>query len=301
MRPRKTAQPESWSIEGIAPLLVGVQTNPERDVSLKSLAEEFGYSPSHFHRLFKETVGETPRAHIQRVRLERAALRVAVGRESIVDIALAVGYKNHETFTRAFRRAFGMAPTEYRRAAHSAQQERANRTREFRGDGCTLSETTFLTLKPMTLLAIRRIGPYRDFSNLPPFSQNDVFWPRVREFAERNDIAYRCLPITIPYDNPDWTPPNLQQLDACLPVLGRAMGQGDIKKLDFYGGLYGAIEHSGPYETIDQAYSNLADGIRRADRFAFRNGPPLQIFRRWSTGGDPAENLTEVYFPVEKK
>jgi AraC family transcriptional regulator len=105
---------EPEPLEAIAPLLVGVQTHPERDVSLTSLAREWGYSPSHFHRLFTETVGETPKAHVDRVRLERAAFRVAVESSSFLDIALAVGFRNHETFTRAFKRQFGVTPTAYR-------------------------------------------------------------------------------------------------------------------------------------------------------------------------------------------
>jgi AraC family transcriptional regulator len=76
------------AIDTVAPLLIGVQTHLERDVSLESLAREWGYSPSHFHRLFTETVGETPKAHVERVRLERAAFRVAVERSSFLEIAL---------------------------------------------------------------------------------------------------------------------------------------------------------------------------------------------------------------------
>ena len=295
---RPSKEPEA--LDSIAPLLIGVQTHPERDVSLESLAREWGYSPSHFHRLFTEMVGETPKAHVERVRLERAAIRVAVEGSSFLEIALAVGFRNHETFTRAFKRRFGMTPTAYRRFARRAQKERMERMRSFRGDGCTLSETTFLTLKPMTLLAVRCIGPYYDYSNMPPFSVGDGFWPRIAAYAERRDLAYRRLPIAIPYDDPTMTPPHLQHLDACLPLVRAADGEGDIKRLEFAGGLYGAIEHRGPYETIDQAYRTVADGIRRSGRFSFRAGPPVQIFREWSVRGDPTENLTEVYFPVQR-
>ena len=61
------------ALSEIVPLLIGVQSNPERDVRLEILAAEYGYSPSHFHRLFTAAVGETPQAHVERVRLERAA------------------------------------------------------------------------------------------------------------------------------------------------------------------------------------------------------------------------------------
>ncbi|MDP3740265.1 MAG: helix-turn-helix domain-containing protein [Hyphomonadaceae bacterium] len=283
----------------ITPLLIGVQTHPERDVSLESLAREAGYSPSHFHRLFTETIGETPKEHVERVRLERAALKIAVTRDTILDISLSVGFRNHETFTRAFKRAFGMTPSACRRGALAAQHDRMNRMRAFRGDGCTLSEVTFLTLKPMTLLAMRRVGPYATV-DLPPFSPADQLWSALVAFAESRKLAYRRLPMSICPDDPNMTAPDRQNLDACIPLVGEGKGRGNIRRLDFPGGLFGAIEHRGPYATIDQAYRTLADGIRRSGRFAFRDGPPLQIFRELSPDGDPAKNLTEVYFPVEK-
>jgi AraC family transcriptional regulator len=290
-------------IDAFAPLLIDVQTNPERDVTLESLARESGYSPSHFQRLFTDAIGESPKDHVERVRLERAAYKISGNRHSILDIAVSVGYRNHETFTRAFRRRFGMTPSAWRRCSLAAQKDRMAKKRGFRGDGCVLSDTTFLTLKPMTLLALRRIGPY-SASWLPPFSEADDTFPKVAAFAEGRSLAYRRVPLVICYDDPTVTPPDLQHLDACLPLtrtsaLSSRPGRG-VRRLDFSGGLYGAIEHRGSYETMIQAYRTLADGIRRSTRFRFGAGPPVQIFREWSTRGKPSDNVTEVYFPVEK-
>ena len=104
---------------------------------------------------------------------------------------------------------------------------------------------TSSTLQPVTLLALRRVGPYSDYSNLPPFSAGDRYWSRIEDFAKKHDISIRCVPITVPYDNPDWTPPELQQLDACLPVVGddrvagasEGFGSGqagtDIRRIEF--------------------------------------------------------------------
>jgi AraC family transcriptional regulator len=288
-------------LDAIAPLLIGVQKHPERDVSLESLAREWGYSPSHFHRLFAAAVGETPKEHVERLRLERAAYRLSVTRTSILDIALSVGFRNHETFTRAFRRTLGMTPTAWRRDSLRSQKERMERLRTFRGQGCKLSEATFLTLKPMTLLAMRRIGSYENVG-LPPMSDEDPYWSAVAAFAKRQGLAIRPLPISICYDAPKLTPPHLQHLDACMPLVRKPRGlkTSTLRCLSFAGGLYGAIEHRGPYDTMIQAYRTLAGGIRRSGRFRFRDGPPIQIFREWSTTRDPSQNLTEVYFPVEK-
>jgi AraC family transcriptional regulator len=63
-----------------------------------------GWSPFHFHRAFRKVVGETPKRYTQRLRLERAAARLASGSDPVLRIAADAGFASHEVFTRAFRR-----------------------------------------------------------------------------------------------------------------------------------------------------------------------------------------------------
>src|SRR6266850_4055598 len=123
-------------IQEVTPLLIDVESNLDREISLESLARQYGYSPFHFHRFFSNAVGETPKQHVDRLRLERAAYKLAVTAETVLGIALSVGFKNHETFSRAFKRTFGCSPVAYRQACRAAQQDRLERQCDFRGDGC---------------------------------------------------------------------------------------------------------------------------------------------------------------------
>ena len=282
----------------VAPLLLSIQSSPERDLRLDSLAAEHGYSASHFHRVFTAAVGETPKAHVERIRLERAAYRLSVTRENVLDIALSLGFRNHETFSRAFKRHFDSTPTAWRRESVRGQKRRMDASKAFTGDGCTLSAVSFLTLKPLTLLAMRRIGPYGTLG-YPRFDGRPSQWTPLLEVAARRALAYRKLGIVICYDDPTITPPHLQHLDACVPLTSSsgAPTRGAVTRLDFPGGLYGAIEHRGPVRTLIQAYRTLADGIRRSGRFVFRRDPPIEIIRELPRGRTPA--LSEVYFPVE--
>ena len=285
-------------MEEVIPLLIDVQSNLDRDISLDSLARQYGYSPFHFHRFFSKTVGETPKRHVDRLRLERGAYKLAITGETVLEIGLSVGFKNHETFSRAFKRAFGCSPRDYRRACRAAQAEWSERKRGFRGEGCLLSDVRFVSLPAMEFLAIRHHGAYAELPE--PFLERDALWTELVDWAKRNRVAHRPLAFLICYDDPTLTPPALQRVDACVPVRGEVAAEGRIRRLGFPGGRYGGIEHAGPLSTIEQAYWTVADGIRRSRGYVFGEGPPVQIYRKVHIGGDPAANLTEVYFPVRR-
>lgn len=284
----------------LRPLLLAIEQGLDGDLSLETLARRAGCSPFHFHRRFVQAVGETPRRHVERVRLERAAYLVAVTRESLVDIGLAVGFRNHETFSRAFQRRFGRAPREYRRVAREQQAQRAVRNRAFRGDGCTLSEVRFVSLRPTWLLSLHRIGPYGSFV-LPPFAPGDDGWARLAAWAAERAIATQPVAWGFYPSDPGVTPPAQQRSEVCLPIGREVDGEGDVRCVRFEGGPYAVMEHLGPYETLDQAYRGCADGVRRSARYHFGDGPPLQVFRAWNIGGDPHLHHCEVCFPVRRR
>lgn len=104
--------------------LLYIQTHLEGDLNLETLAKHVGFSPYHFHRVFRENVGEPVKEYIRRLRLERAAYRLRVSEEAILRIALESGFKSHESFTRAFERQFNITPNHFRNNSLRASQER---------------------------------------------------------------------------------------------------------------------------------------------------------------------------------
>lgn len=287
-------------IAEIAPLLIGVQTNPERDISLTTLAREHGLSPAHFHRVFKTALGETPKSHVERVRLERAVYRLSMSDESILDIALSLGFRNPETFSRAFRRRFDRTPSETRAAARASVKRLRNTKPKPASDGYSISDVSILTLKPMALLAMRRLGPYGTLG-APDYSGGPSDWSALFDMAARRKLAWRKPGIVISHDNPYLTPPELQSLDACVQIDGLedAPRSGAVRRLSFAGGLYAAIEYRGPTATLIHGYRALVDGVVRTGRFRLADGPPVEILREISPDGDAMKNLNEIYMPVE--
>jgi len=84
-------------------------------ISLNVLAGMVRLSPCHFCRAFKQSFGMPPhRFHTHR-RIERAKAMLADVELSVTEIALAVGFGETSSFSTVFRKATGLAPTEYRR------------------------------------------------------------------------------------------------------------------------------------------------------------------------------------------
>ncbi len=86
-----------------------------QDLSLSALAQQIGFSPYHFARLFRQTTGESPHQFVLRQRIERAQQLLKEGNLSLAHIALESGFANQGHLTQAFKRHLGLTPAAYRR------------------------------------------------------------------------------------------------------------------------------------------------------------------------------------------
>jgi AraC family transcriptional regulator len=81
----------------------------------KGLARHAYRSRTQFYRLFRAMIEETPVAMRRRLLLERAAWQLSRTQLSVTEISLNANYGSLEAFTRAFRKAFHVSPSLYRR------------------------------------------------------------------------------------------------------------------------------------------------------------------------------------------
>ncbi|MGH6910720.1 MAG: helix-turn-helix domain-containing protein [Phenylobacterium sp.] len=87
----------------------------EEPILVETLADELPLSVSHFCRAFKETFGETPHAHVMRLRLERAQHLMLATREPLSQIAAACGLTDQAHLSKLFRRHLAESPRTWRR------------------------------------------------------------------------------------------------------------------------------------------------------------------------------------------
>ncbi|GAA3486753.1 MULTISPECIES: GlxA family transcriptional regulator [Streptomyces] len=92
-----------------------VSEHPEADLSVEALAARARLSPRHFARAFQAETGVTPGRYVDRVRLEHARRLLEDGPDGVECVSRACGYGTPEAMRRAFVKALGTAPAEYRR------------------------------------------------------------------------------------------------------------------------------------------------------------------------------------------
>jgi len=97
------------------PLTHLVGGNLDEPVDGTGLAEAANYSRFYFQRLFRERTGETPGDCRRRLLLERAGYQLRHTDQPITMIAFEAHFDSLEGFSRAFRKAFGVSPSHYRR------------------------------------------------------------------------------------------------------------------------------------------------------------------------------------------
>lgn len=213
---------------------------PTRMYTLEQLADVAHFSPCHFHRIYREAMGETVTATQQRLRLHFAARDLT----QAVDLPLArvaqrAGYQSSAAFVRSFAATHGVTPGVYRRQRllilqSQINQELAMYTVEFR----TITA-------PIHLAARRHIGAYMN----------------IGEAFSLLQLAESELPVLpdarwlgLYHDDPQTVAPEQLRSDACVEIAAEGDLPADLQRTHIPAGRYAVIEHRGPYSELEPAY-----------------------------------------------
>ena len=100
--------------EAVQKTLEVIETRISEEISIEELADTAALSPFYYQRLFSRLVKKPVREYIKLRRFARACEALRDTDKRILDIALEHGFGSHEVFTRTFKDAYGITPTEYR-------------------------------------------------------------------------------------------------------------------------------------------------------------------------------------------
>ncbi|MBQ6473998.1 MAG: helix-turn-helix transcriptional regulator [Victivallales bacterium] len=112
---QRTRTPEQALLNKVTAWVTGHLTSA---ITIEQLAEQFGYSRSHFSRLFHTAAGMTAQEYLRRLRIQMAISLLQTEPLSIKEIAARVGFDDPSYFCRVFRHLQGQTPERFRSGHH---------------------------------------------------------------------------------------------------------------------------------------------------------------------------------------
>ena len=95
--------------------LMAILQTPESAWRVEELAELSNMSRANFCRVFQQQLGLPPAKFLTKIRLQQAAYLLMSTQKSVLEIALAVGYQTEAHFSKAFKSAYQLSPSQYRK------------------------------------------------------------------------------------------------------------------------------------------------------------------------------------------
>ncbi|MBE1298888.1 MAG: helix-turn-helix domain-containing protein [Alteromonadaceae bacterium] len=103
------------SDDRIGKALKRIHDQPDKHWSLEELAHEVGMSRTNFAQQFKRLIGNTPMEYLTEWRMSLAFSRLQLTNDTVLAIALDIGYQSEASFSRAFKKVIGKSPGEVRK------------------------------------------------------------------------------------------------------------------------------------------------------------------------------------------
>lgn len=204
------AEPQVDYVKRVNRAIDHVVQNIGEPLKLDDVAKIACFSPYHFHRIFKQLVGETLASFVKRVRLERALYMLSHKKgATMTEIALECGFSSSSDFSRSFKARYGVPPRMFD----------LDRFRQARRDDFPIARLppnenpdgfeAQVVERPARFVAYRRVDrPYEAMDRVMNVAAELVEWARARDLADGEWLGYQ------------WDDPELVALEQCRYDVG---------------------------------------------------------------------------------
>lgn len=269
-----------------------IETHLDEPLNVDQLSELAHFSKFHFHRQFAACTGINVARYIQLLRLKRASYQlVFAAQRRITDIALEAGFENPESFTRAFKKAFGQTPSQFRR--QPAWHSWSDRYRFQKRERNLNMEVEVVDFETTQVAVVEHRG---DPARVNESAQRFVEWRKVTGLSP---VASSDT-FGIAYDDPNTTEPEQFRFDIGgeVETIVPANSQGVINKV-IPGGRCARLRHLGSHERLgESAYYLYRDWLPQSGE-ELRDFPLFFLYQNLITDTPEHELITDLYLPLK--
>ena len=273
-------------VQRINKVVAYINNHLDETLDLKTLANEAALSDFHFHRIFKALKGEAIGGYITRLRLEATARLLRYTALTIEEIAFNIGYETPASLSKAFKKQYGISPTEYR-----TNKDTYIMKKEIINPDLALKAPKIVTLEPKSLIYVALTGAYGSLDYGKAYEQ---LWAVIKA---QKLFTKGIESICISYDDPKITEGSLQRSDVCLAIHKPATPQEEVSCKTLAGGKYAVFFYQGSYENLSQVYDTAVRWVIDHE-YTLREEPFFEKYLN-DARRTPKEKLkTEIYIPI---
>jgi len=273
-------------IQRINKVVAYINNHLDETLDLKTLANEAALSDFHFHRIFKALKGEAIGGYITRLRLEATARLLRYTALTIEEIAFNIGYETPASLSKAFKKQYGISPSEYR-----TNKDTYIMKKEIINPDLALKAPKIVTLEPKNLIYVALTGAYGSLDYGKAYEQ---LWAVIKA---QKLFTKGIESICISYDDPKITEGSLQRSDVCLAIHKPATPQEEVSCKTLAGGKYAVFFYQGSYENLSQVYDTAVRWVID-HQYTLREEPFFEKYLN-DARRTPKEKLkTEIYIPI---
>ena len=305
-----------------------IERHIDTDLTFTTLSEVASFSPFHFHRIFGAMVGETLNQFIQRIRIEKAAVKLVHNpRTSITHIALECGFSSSAAFARAFKETFHMSASQWREGGYlqdrkigktDSKQDQAlsNLGKDFDtsfeySNGETQNRIWRITMKDkpqitanvevkdmpeLEVAYVRHIGPYQGDSELfASLFEKLMTWAGPRGLIRFPETQM----MTVYYDDPEITEDAKLRVDACITVPVNTPVEGEIGRMAIPGGKYAVAHFELKDDEYGDAWNTLFGGWLPESGYQPADGPSYELYLNDPKQHPEGKCIVDICVPVK--
>ena len=261
-----------------------ISANLHLPLQLDVIADKINVSQRQLLRIMRSALNESLYTYVARQRIERAVLYMQTEEMSLTTLSSMVGYDNPQSFSKAFKKQFGISPKAYinelQSRLESYVQSSVNRS-SLQAEICYF--------EGFELVYIRIFGKYGEAE---PY---EIAWNKLMLFLKDNQaLTLETRFIGLSFDDPNVTNYNQCRFYACASVKKKIVPTGEFGTIRLQQGKYAVYTLKGSCSGLQELYNNISVNFEHT----IRHGMAFEEYISYRTENSK-ENITKIYMPIK--
>lgn len=293
-------------IKRINTILHFIDENLDSELSLETVAKIGFYSPFHFHRIFKAITNEPLNSYITRKRIEKtASILLHQKNVSITELSLQFGFNSNSSFTRTFKKFYGLSPSEFRKSKlkfskiRQVESKNGQEKSNFEEYICNINNlinwikmNAKIEIKEMPKLELAFI------TQIGHVGLENAYAKLIQWAAPKGLLTNDSKMATIYHDSYKITEPEKVRMSACLILNEKTEVSGEIGLTTIKKGRFIIGHFEIGIHEFEKSWTGLfiwmnENGYKKADR------NPFEIYHNNFNEHPEKKAIVDFYIPIE--